>query len=53
MPLEKPIQLGPNTFYFHGDLWSAEELRARFGIDAHHEKQEHTDSQPAEALARA
>jgi hypothetical protein len=32
MPLEKPIKLADNTWYFHGDLWTAEELNRRWGI---------------------
>ena len=32
MPIESPIKLGPNTYYFHGDLWTASELQERWGI---------------------
>ena len=32
MPIESPIKLGPNTYYFHGDLWTACELQERWGI---------------------
>jgi len=32
MPLEKPIKLGPNSYYFHGDLWTAEEMIQRWGV---------------------
>jgi len=32
MPLEKPIKLGPNSYYFHGDLWTAEEMMERWGV---------------------
>jgi len=32
MPLEKPIKLGPNSYYFHGDLWTAEEMMQRWGV---------------------
>ena len=32
MSIEAPIKLGPNTYYFHGDLWTAEELEHRWGI---------------------
>jgi hypothetical protein len=27
-----PVKLGPNTYYFRGDLWTVEELKARWGI---------------------
>jgi hypothetical protein len=39
MPFDTPIKLGPNTFYFHGDLWTAEEIKERWGVDAEHECQ--------------
>ena len=35
MSIEAPIKLGPNTYYFHGDLWTAEELKHRWGIQPH------------------
>lgn len=31
MPLERPIKMGPNSYYFHGELWTAEEITQRFG----------------------
>ena len=31
MPIEKPIKMGPNSYYFHGELWTAEEISERFG----------------------
>lgn len=32
MPLETPIKLGPNVYYFRGDLWTAGQLHERWGI---------------------
>jgi len=32
MLLEKPLKLGPNSYYFHGDLWTAEEMIQRWGV---------------------
>jgi len=31
MPIEKPIKMGPNSYYFHGELWTAEEISERWG----------------------
>jgi hypothetical protein len=29
---EKPLKLSSNTFFFHGDLWTEDELRQRWHI---------------------
>ena len=31
MPIEKPIKMGPNSYYFHGELWTAQEISERWG----------------------
>jgi hypothetical protein len=31
MPIDKPIKMGPNSYYFHGELWTAEEITERWG----------------------
>ena len=31
MPIDRPIKMGPNSYYFHGELWTAEEITERFG----------------------
>ena len=45
MSIEAPIKLGPNTYYFHGDLWTAEELKGRWGIQANDLPSETRDAQ--------
>ncbi|HTC79562.1 MAG TPA: hypothetical protein VK657_13180 [Terriglobales bacterium] len=40
-----PIKLGPHTYYFHGDLWTAEELKDRWGIQANDLPSETRDAQ--------
>jgi len=40
------IKLGPNTYYFHGDLWTAEELKDRWGIQPKDLPSEARDAQP-------
>jgi hypothetical protein len=42
---EKPLRLSSNAFFFHGDLWSEEELRQRWHIT--------TEGEPAEPDAPA
>lgn len=31
MPIDKPIKMGPNSYYFQGELWTAEEISERWG----------------------
>lgn len=57
MPLETPIKMGPNAYYFHGDLWTASEIQKRFGIaveaESNQAKSKDTQSHSPAALARA
>lgn len=57
MPLETPIKMGPNAYYFHGDLWTASELQTRWGIaaeaDSNQAKSKDTEAHSPAALARA
>jgi len=40
MPIEKPVRMADNTYYFAGDLWTAKELHERWGIEADGQKSE-------------
>ena len=51
MPLEKPIKLGPNSYYFHGDLWTAEEMTQRWGIALAAECEEKNEAAKQEVLS--
>jgi hypothetical protein len=31
MPIDKPIKMGPNSYYFHGELWTEQEISERWG----------------------
>jgi len=47
LSIEAPIKLGPNTYYFHGDLWTAEELKNRWGLLQPNETSpQNSDNQP-------
>ena len=46
MSIEAPIKLGSNTYYFHGDLWSAEELKDRWGLEPNETSPQNSDNQP-------
>jgi hypothetical protein len=58
MPLDKPITLGPNLYYFHGDLWTAAQLREQWGIlvgsgQPDSEKEEAAEADGREPILRA